>query len=134
VQDAGREKLKNYFVLCSHKLVVPAMSALLETKDVHIDGFICPGHVSITIGADAYNIIAEKYGVPCVIAGFEASDILQSIYMLLKQIKERSNIVEVQYSRVVSCRGNRTSQQLLSAVFTVADAQWRGLGTIRVQA
>ena len=130
VQDAGREKLKNYFVLCSHKLVVPAMSALMETKNVHIDGFICPGHVSITIGADAYNIIAEKYGVPCVIAGFEASDILQSIYMLLKQIKERLKVVEVQYNRVVSSRGNLSSQQLLSDVFTVADAQWRGLGTI----
>ncbi len=130
VLDAFKSKMKNYFVLTSHKLVVPAMQALMESEDVKIDGFLCPGHVSITIGADAYKPIPEKYGVPCVVSGFEPLDILQSIYMIINQIRSSESKVETQYKRVVCDKGNKVSQELLSRVFEEAGAEWRGLGNI----
>ncbi len=128
--DAQKEKIGNFFVFSSHKLIPPAMEVLSKSKDLNIDGFICPGHVSVTIGSDAYRFIAEKYDVPCVIGGFEPLDVLQSIYMLLRQIKEKRAEVEIEYFRAVRRQGNRIAQQLISEVFEVADVRWRGLGII----
>lgn len=128
--DARKEKIENFYIFSSHKLIPPAMEALLESKEVKIDGFICPGHVSVTIGSDAYRFIAHKYSIPCVITGFEPLDVLHSIYMLLKQIKEKRAEVEIQYFRAVRPEGNRIAQELISEVFEVSDVRWRGLGII----
>ena len=128
--DAQKEKIDNFFIFSSHKLIPPAMETLLESKEVRIDGFICPGHVSVTIGSNAYKFIAQKYNVPCVIGGFEPLDVLQSIYMLLKQIKEKRTEVEIQYFRAVHPEGNRIAQELIAEVFEVTDVRWRGLGII----
>ncbi len=130
MMDAFKKKLGNYSVLVSHKLVVPAMRALMEAEEVKIDGFICPGHVSTTIGANAYREISEHYKVPCVIAGFEPLDILQSIYMILNQVNNSESRVETQYTRAVSDEGNKASQELLSQVFEESEAEWRGMGVI----
>lgn len=128
--DVQKEKIDNFYIFSSHKLIPPAMEALLESKEVRIDGFICPGHVSVTIGSNAYKFIAQKYNVPCVIGGFEPLDVLQSIYMLLKQIKEKRTEVEIEYFRVVHPQGNRIAQELIDEVFEVSDVMWRGMGTI----
>lgn len=128
--DVQKEKIGNFYIFSSHKLIPPAMEALLESKEVKIDGFICPGHVSVTIGSNAYKFIAQKYNVPCVIGGFEPLDVLQSIYMLLKQIKEKRTEVEIEYFRAVHPQGNRIAQELIDEVFEVSDVMWRGLGTI----
>ncbi len=128
--DVQKEKIDNFYIFSSHKLIPPAMEALMESKEVRIDGFICPGHVSVTIGSNAYKFIAQKYNVPCVIGGFEPLDVLQSIYMLLKQIKEKRTEVEIEYFRAVHPQGNRIAQELIDEVFEVSDVMWRGLGTI----
>lgn len=128
--DVQKEKIDNFYIFSSHKLIPPAMEALLESKEVRIDGFICPGHVSVTIGSNAYKFIAQKYNVPCVIGGFEPLDVLQSIYMLLKQIKEKRTEVEIEYFRAVHPQGNRIAQELIDEVFEVSDVMWRGLGAI----
>jgi len=128
--DVRKEKIDNFYIFSSHKLIPPAMEALLESKEVRIDGFICPGHVSVTIGSNAYKFIAQKHSIPCVIGGFEPLDVLQSIYMLLKQIKEKRAEVEIEYFRAVHPEGNRIAQELISRVFEVTDVRWRGLGII----
>lgn len=128
--DIQKEKIDNFYIFSSHKLIPPAMETLLESKEVRIDGFICPGHVSVTIGSNAYKFIAQKYNVPCVITGFEPLDVLQSIYMLLRQIKEKRAEVEIEYFRAVHPQGNRIAQELISRVFEVTGVRWRGLGII----
>jgi len=128
--DARKDKIENFFIFSTHKLIPPAMEALLKSKEVNIDGFICPGHVSVTIGSNAYKFITQKYSVPCVIAGFEPVDVLHSIFMLLKQIREKKAEVEIEYFRAVRPEGNGIAQELVSEVFEISDVRWRGLGTI----
>jgi len=130
VLDARKEKMGNFFIFSTHKLIPPVMEALLESREVKIDGFICPGHVSVTIGSSAYRHIAQRYKVSCVIAGFEPLDVLQSVFMLLKQIKQNRAEVEIEYFRAVKTEGNRIAQELISEVFETADVKWRGLGII----
>jgi len=131
VLDAERMDFKNYFILSSHKLVPPAMRALMEKGESKIDGFLCPGHVSVTIGSDAYDFISEKYRIPCVVAGFEPLDVLQGIYMLLRQVNRSENRVEIQYTRAVSRKGNEHLRKLMDEVFEKTDVEWRGLGVIK---
>jgi len=88
VLEASRRGIRNFRLIVAHKIIPPAMGALLEAGEVNIDGFICPGHVSTIIGSEPYEFIPKKYGKPCVISGFEPLDILQSILLLLKQIDE----------------------------------------------
>jgi len=130
VIEAERLGLTNFFVFVAHKLIPPAMVALLESKEVRIDGFICPGHVSVVIGSHPYEPIAERYGVPCVISGFEPLDMLQGIDMLVRQIGDGRAEVEIQYSRGVQPGGNAVARELVSRVFEETDADWRGLGRI----
>lgn len=127
---ASRDGLDNYSVLCAHKTMPRVMEALLKDQQVKIDGFLCPGHVSVITGAGMYRFIGERYGIPCVVSGFEAWDILKSIAMLLQQLADNRSEVEVEYSRSVSERGNIAAQQLMDEVFEPADASWRGIGTI----
>jgi hydrogenase expression/formation protein HypD len=97
---------------------------------VKIDGFLCPGHVSTIIGSKPYEFIAKDYRVPCCITGFEPLDILEGIYILIKQIVESESKVEIQYRRVVKEEGNLKAQDLMNRVFETYDSEWRGLGEI----
>lgn len=130
ILEAQKRKLTNFSVISAHKLVPPALLALLDNKNVAVDGFICPGHVSVIIGAQAYEPVVQKYHVPCVIAGFEPVDILQSIWMLVQQIEEGSAAVEIAYKRGVTYQGNQKAREILNLVFDPCDANWRGLGMI----
>jgi hydrogenase expression/formation protein HypD len=130
VSDAREKNIKNFSIYCCHKLIPPAMKALLSKKEIRIDGFICPGHVSAITGTTAYESISRDFKIPCVISGFEPTDILETVLKLLKQIKEKKSFVEIQYRRAVRPEGNVIAQRILNSVFTESDAEWRGLGTI----
>ncbi len=130
ILEARKRKLKNYSVLARHKLIPPAMAALLSLGEVKLHGFICPGHVSTIIGSKPYEFIAEEHGIPCVISGFEPLDVLQTIYMLVRQAENGEARVEVQYKRSVRPEGNTTALKILDEVFEVCDADWRGIGII----
>jgi len=121
---------QNLCVLASHKLIPPALSALLSGPPGPIAGFLAPGHVSVVIGARAYRPVAERYGVPIVVAGFEPLDILYAIALVLRQLWEGRAEVENAYGRAVTEEGNLRAQDLLARAFEVADAAWRGIGTI----
>ncbi len=125
-----KRKLDNFSVLCAHKLVPPALAALMAADGVKIDGFICPGHVSVIIGSMAYLPVVEKYNVPCVVSGFEPADILQSIYVLVKQIKAGDAKLQNEYRRAVAFDGNERARQIMYQVFEPIDARWRGIGMI----
>jgi hydrogenase expression/formation protein HypD len=128
--EAERRGIRNYFFLSVHKLIPPAMKALLEAGEVRIDGFICPGHVSTIIGSRPYEFIPRDYGIPCVIAGFEPVDILQAIAMILEMRLEGRAEVAIQYRRAVRPQGNPQALETLARVFQVGGAEWRGIGTI----
>ncbi len=127
---AKKKKLKNFFVFAGHKIIPPAMKALVEDREVNIQGFLCPAHVSTIIGMSPYEAIAKKYNIPCVIAGFEPLDVLQGILMLVKQIESKRAKVENQYKRVVRRKGNEKALRLMDRVFSVQDTEWRGIGEI----
>ena len=103
----------------------------MKSAEVKIDGFLCPGHVSIIIGSKAYDFLAKSYNIPCVITGFEPLDVLQGINLLLSQICHNEAKVENEYARVVLPEGNLEAQQLMNRVFKVDNSSWRGLGIIK---
>jgi hydrogenase expression/formation protein HypD len=127
---AASEGISNFTVLCAHKTMPQVMEALLKDHQVKIDGFLCPGHVSVITGAGMYRFICERYQIPCVVTGFEAWDMLKAIAMLLQQLVEGRAEVEIEYSRSVSERGNVAAQNLIAEVFQECDVSWRGMGTI----
>lgn len=130
IQEVYSQKVNNFYIISAHKLIPPAIQALLELGEVKVDGFILPGHVSTIIGPKPYEFITKKYHIPCVIAGFEPLDILQSIYMLLKQRHEGRAEVEIQYKRCVHPEGNLRALSILNEVFEVCSSSWRGMGII----
>ena len=130
VLDADRKGLRNFFVFACHKLVIPALSALLSEEDVAIDGLMCPGHVSVVIGARAYECIARDYGRPCVVAGFQPAQMLEGILCLVRQIAAGAARVENAYPVAVSDEGNRVAQEWMREVFAPAPAVWRAMGEI----
>lgn len=130
VLEAQRTGVTNLSVLVSHKLVVPAMIALLQRDDVRLDGFLCPGHVSVIIGENAFIPIVEQFGKPCVVAGFEPAHILTALVMLLRQIEASEACTENAYPIAVTKGGNRFAAELLDRVFQVCDTTWRALGVI----
>ncbi len=127
---AKEEKLHNLFFLNSQKRVPPALIALLQSKQVKINGFILPGHVSTIIGTNPYQFIAKEFGQPAVVTGFEPLDILQGIWMLVKQIEENRAAIEIQYRRVVHEEGNPIALRKIDQVFEKDESRWRGLGLI----
>ena len=127
---AVSDGVRNFSVLPAFKLVPPAMAALCAAKDVRIDGFLCPGHVSAIIGTRPYEAIARDARVPCAVAGFEALDILEGVVELVEQLRHGKHEVSNRYARVVHAEGNPTAQKLLAEVFEVTDAAWRGIGVI----
>jgi hydrogenase expression/formation protein HypD len=130
VLEAKSRRMKNFFVFSAHKTVPAALKALLDLGEVHLDGFILPGHVSAIIGSRPYEFLAKDYGLACVVSGFEPLDILQSLLMLVRQVREGRPRVEIQYRRGVNLDGNRQAQEIMAQVFTPQDVEWRGLGLI----
>ncbi|WP_457612212.1 hydrogenase formation protein HypD [Methanocaldococcus sp.] len=121
--------LDNFYILNCHRRTPPVMEYLLE--DTNLDAFICPGHVSAIIGVKPYYPLIKKYRIPMVIAGFEPLDVLISIYMILKQIKDGEAKVENEYYRVVKEEGNVVAQKIIDKIFAPADKRWRGFPVIR---
>lgn len=130
IVEARRRGLGNFSVLCAHKLVPPALRALCGAGDLAIDGFILPGHVSAIIGSAPYEFIAREFGRACVIAGFEPTDLLASMCMLVKQLVEGAPAVEIEYRRCVRPEGNPAAVEQMQRVFEVQDTVWRGLGRV----
>lgn len=129
ILNAAKQKTDNFFLLSSHKVMPPAMKALVD-EGVKIDGYIAPGHVSTITGSGIYKEISEKYRLACVVTGFEPVDILQSVYMLVKQIEEATPKVEIQYTRAVRPEGNLKALAIMDEVFDRRDDWWRGLGIL----
>jgi len=129
ISTCRKNNIRNFSVFSVHKIVPPAICVLLADPDLKIDGFLCPGHVSTMIGANAYRMIPDA-GRAAVIAGFEPVDILESIWMLLQQIESQKYDVAIQYSRGIKPEGNLRAMALLRSVFRIADSDWRGLGII----
>lgn len=130
VLDAEERGLENFFVHCAHKTMPQALLALAGDPGLAIDGFLCPGHVSVITGTSIYEPIASACHLPCVIAGFEPLDILQAVLLLARQVAAGRAAVEIQYTRAVSREGNRAARACAERVFGPADAEWRGLGVI----
>lgn len=130
VKRACQKKIKNFYIYNTHRLIPEALDALLKDKQIEIDAFLCPGHVSAIIGSRPYNFIAEHYHIPCVIGGFEPGDILESVNMIVNQIKKGTASVEIQYKRVVKKEGNPEAVKLIYEIFEKTDSFWRGLGNI----
>ncbi len=127
ILSAQRLGVKNYSVLCGHKTMPEVLRALVEDRDVGIDGFLLPGHVSAIIGTRQYEFLSKKYNKRCVVAGFEPLDIVQAILMLVKQNTPR---VAIQYTRIIERTGNRLAQRAIAKVFRKRPSVWRGLGAI----
>ena len=130
VAEAKRRNINNFSILCSHVLVPPAIEALLSSPNSRIQGFLAAGHVCTVMGYEEYIPLASKYKIPIVVTGFEPVDILQGVYMAVKQLEEKKHEVENQYSRVVQKEGNLPAKKLLAEVFDTVDRKWRGIGTI----
>lgn len=129
ITRARREGVKNFSVLAAHKVILPAMHALMSTGDVQVDGFLCPGHVSVILGYLAYEEIAAKYGRPCVVAGFDPAQVVLAVIEILTEIRDgKPRSCSVYPS--VSAKGNVKAMQLLGEVFEPCDAAWRAVGVI----
>ena len=129
ILHANEIKLENFTIIPGHKLAIPAIE-LMAKGDSEIHGFLCPGHVSVIIGANAYNNIAKKYSKPCVIAGFEPQQILLGISGIVEMVSNNQFDVRNEYSAVVSSEGNINARNLMEKVFEICDSNWRSIGII----
>ncbi|MBX3279150.1 MAG: hydrogenase formation protein HypD [Acidobacteria bacterium] len=128
---ARRVGIRNFSLFCNHITIIPTIRAILDSPDLQLDGFLGPGHVSLVIGTEPYEFIARHYLKPIVISGFEPLDLLQSLWMLLRQLAEGRAEVENQYARVVSMSGNKAAVAAVNEVFELREFfEWRGLGSI----
>ena len=130
VKVAREQGINNFSVLCFHKLVPPALDALVGDPELKVQAFLLPGHVSAIIGVEPYRFLASKYGLPAVVAGFEPVDILQALYMFVTMRNESKIEVVNAYTRVVSDAGNPKAMSIMDEVFSPCDALWRGIGLI----
>lgn len=130
VAEAEKRAVTNFLILPGNKTMPQPMAALVADGELALDGFLCPGHVSVITGAQIYEFLARNHGLPCVVAGFEPLDVLQGIALLVDQLASGNAAVEIQYTRAVTWKGNQVAQRLLDQVFVPADAEWRGLGVI----
>jgi hydrogenase expression/formation protein HypD len=131
LQRAKKEGLHNFSVFCNHVTIIPAIRAILDSPDMRLDGFIGPGHVSTVIGCRPYEWISKNEKKPIVVSGFEPLDMLQSIVMLLRQMRSGETKVENQYKRVVPWEGNPAALRAMADVFQLRPYfEWRGLGFI----
>lgn len=130
VYQAHRRSVENFSVLVSHVLVPPAIEAILGSPNNRVQGFLAAGHVCTVMGFSEYEPIAEKYKVPIVVTGFEPLDILQGVYMCVRQLEEGRAAVENQYARAVQKDGNVPARDLITSVFEIKPRKWRGVGEI----
>lgn len=130
IMEAESLGLTNFTVLVSHKLILPAMRALLDAGMTRINGFLCPGHVAVIIGADAFREIVEDYRLPCVVAGFEDCHIAMGLARLAELAAQRSVVLENRYPQAVSPEGNLMAQKMIRKVFQPANVVWRALGEL----
>jgi hydrogenase expression/formation protein HypD len=130
VYQAKQAGVENFSLLVSHVLVPPAMRAILSSPRSRVQGFLAAGHVCTIMGYTEYEPIAREYHVPIVVTGFEPLDILQGVYMCVKQLEEGRAEVENAYSRVVRMEGNISAQEIIRQVFQVVRRKWRGIGEI----
>src|ERR1700728_3174001 len=131
VLQARREGLRNFSLFCNHITIIPTMKAILDSPELTLDGFLGPGHVSMVIGTRPYRFITERYHKPIAIAGFEPLDVLQSLWMVLRQLADGRCEVENQYKRIVPEAGNEQALAAVAEVFELREVfEWRGLGSI----
>jgi hydrogenase expression/formation protein HypD len=120
----------NFHVLTCNRVIPPALKAIAEMGEIHLDGLIEPGHVSTIIGSAPYKFLSEQYGIPQVIAGFEPLDLLMGVYMLAKQKSTGESKVEIEYTRAVREEGNPKAVEVMDSVFEPLDVKWRGFPVI----
>ncbi|MEE4241095.1 MAG: hydrogenase formation protein HypD [Desulfopila sp.] len=130
ILSAKVRKIGNFAVFSTHKVMPPPLIALLDDPNLKIDGLLCPGHVSSIIGAGAYQPLVDKYGLACVVAGFETTDLLNGLIMLARQINTGNRAVENSYERAVTWEGNPRARKMVDQIFEPTDMEWRGLGVI----
>jgi hydrogenase expression/formation protein HypD len=130
IEQADKLGLQNFTVLCGHKLVLPAMRTLLSGRNDKIDAFLCPGHVSVILGSKAYEPIVKEFHRPCVVAGFEAEQILSGLAKICEQIEQNKPAVDSVYGLAVRPEGNKIARQWMEKFFEPCDGPWRGLGCI----
>lgn len=131
ILQAAEEGITNFSLFCNHITIIPTIKAVLDSPDLQLDAFLGPGHVSMVIGLAPYAFIAQRYGKPITIAGFEPLDMLQSVWMVLKQLDEGRCEVENQYQRIVPQSGNAQALEAIHRVFELREFfEWRGLGSI----
>ncbi|MCK4826798.1 hydrogenase formation protein HypD, partial [bacterium] len=130
VYQASKQSINNFSVLVSHVLVPPAIETILSSENNRVQAFLAAGHVCAIMGFEEYEPIVGKYNVPIVVTGFEPVDILQGVYMCVKQLEEGRAEPENAYSRIVSREGNEPAKNIIKEVFTVVPRKWRGIGEI----
>lgn len=130
ILQAEQEGINNYYVLSLHKLCPPVIKALLDSGEVRLNGFVLPGHVSTIIGSQAWEFIAQGYGIPGVVSGFEPLDVLQCVDMLVAQVERGEARVEIAYRRGVRPEGNLSALEFMNRVFEPCPARWRGMGEV----
>ncbi|MCE5263165.1 MAG: hydrogenase formation protein HypD [Deltaproteobacteria bacterium] len=129
VRSARRSGISNVSLFSVHKIVPPALRLLISDPRLNLDGFLCPGHVSVMTGSAAYSFLAEA-GKAAVITGFEPVDVIEGVWMLLEQLSLGRTEVAIQYRRAVRPEGNPRAMAVMAEVFEIGDAEWRGLGPI----
>ncbi len=130
VKEAAEQGLGNFCVLSGHKLVVPAMRALLSAKNDKIDAFLCPGHVSVITGFGIFEEIVKDFNRPCVVCGFEPMQVIEGLAEICLQLADGKAEVKSIYHAVVTKHGNAIAKKIVDEYFDVADGYWRGLGKI----
>lgn len=131
IQEAEKKALTNYSIWMSTKLVEPVLRVLLSSKEINIDGFILPGHVSVVTGKNSYNFLVEDYDISGVITGFEPVELLRGIYKLLQQLLNKKNDIINDYTYMVKSDGNTVAQELMEKYLEYHDEAWRGMSVIQ---
>lgn len=130
VLHAQRSGVTNYSILTSHVLVPPAIEAVMNDPESHIQGFLAAGHVCAIMGTSEYGPLVERYRIPVVVTGFEPVDLVQGILMTVRQLEKKEYKLENQYGRVVKAEGNPEARKVIEQVFETKDREWRGIGNI----
>ncbi len=130
VLDAHRRKVGNFCIFPANKVMPPPLRSLMNDPELQVQGLLCPGHVSVITGSEAFRFLVDEYGLACAVAGFEPTDIMLALIALVGQVQRQDPCVENCYGRAVSACGNPGARALVEEVFQPVDSEWRGLGTI----
>ncbi|MDO0823146.1 hydrogenase formation protein HypD [Desulfosporosinus nitroreducens] len=128
--EARKKRLGNLFFFTAHKIVPPVMEVLVKDKDLNLDGFLLPGHVSAIIGTEPYEFLSEDFNIPGVVAGFEPVDILQGLNTLVSLISKKDHRIANDYKRIVRTDGNSQAKDYMNKAFNIVDSNWRGIGKV----